>query len=297
MRGLTGFRVSNAIVALVVLVAAGIAAWQLARVTSAAQAISTKAENISQSGRGINVATDSVIQLNRTNRTARSILQSAAPLQPKLNRIVGEAQGIDGRAVSINNNAGTINNTAGEINNTAGAINSTAGEINSTAGEINNTAGAINSTAGQINNTASDINGTAGNILAEAGDINATAGAINSTAGVIGGTARNIDSDAGGILQEAVQIDRDVFLINFFLNGSNDFSRLIRSDTRNIVRLAGNAHDSAACIDRRTNEDAPSDKDGDCDGREPGSGARTQANDGSALLGRRGGPGPMGGGN
>ncbi|MBA3840835.1 MAG: hypothetical protein H0X55_11160, partial [Thermoleophilaceae bacterium] len=79
---MTGFRVTNAVIILVVLVAAGIAAWQLARVTSAAQSISAKAANISQSGRGINIATDSVIQLDRTNRTAKSILRSAQPLQP-----------------------------------------------------------------------------------------------------------------------------------------------------------------------------------------------------------------------
>lgn len=284
MRGLTGFRVSNAIVALVVLVAAGIAAWQLARVTSAAQSISGKAERISQTGRGINVATDSVIQLNRTNRTATSILKSAEPLQPKLNRIVGEAQGIDGLAGSINTTAGSINSSAGTINNTAGAINST-------AGTINNTAGSINSTAGTINGTASDINGTAGSILREAGDINATAGAINSTAGVVQGTARSINSDAGGILREAIQIDRDVFLINFFLNGSNDVARLIKGDTANILRLGRGAHDSAACIDRRV---AGESADADCRGADPNAGAAQP--DGSARLGRRGGPGPMGGG-
>ena len=286
MRGLTGFRVSNAIVALVVFVAAGSAAWQLARVTYAAQSISGKAERISQSGRGINVATASVIQLNRTNRTAKSILRSAEPLQPKLNRIVGEAQGIDVRAGSINNSAGTINNTAGSINNSARTINGTAGQINQTGG-------AINQTAGEINGTASKINGTAGSILREAGDINATAGAINSTAGEIQGTARGINSDASGILREAIQIDRDVFLINFFLNGSIDVASLIRSDTSNIARLARNAHDSAACIDRKVDGDAS--RDGDCDGLRPGSGART-GGDGSAPLGRRGGPGPMGGG-
>ena len=271
MRGVTGFRVTNAVIVLVVLVAAGIAAWQLARVVSNAQSISLKAQNISQNGRGINIATDSVIQLNRTNRTARSILRSAVPLQPRLDRIVGEARGID--------------NLAGSIDVSAGEIDRTANTINASAQQINTTAGAINATAGDINATAGAINGTAGAILAEAGDINATAGAINNTAGEIQSTARGINADAGGIIREARQIDRDVFLINFYLNGSLDLAGLIRGDTSNIVRLADRAHDSASCIDRKVDNG-----DQHCRGLDP----RRFGTDGRAPLGRRGGPGPMG---
>lgn len=274
MRDVTGFRVSNAIIVLVVLVAAGIAAWQLARVVSNAQAISKKATTISQNGRGINIATDSVIQLNRTNRTAKSILRSAKPLQPKLDRIVGEARGIDGLATSIDTSAAEIDSTADTINGSAHQINDTAGVINATAGDINSTAGAINATAGDI--------------LSTAGDINNTAGEINNTAGQIDSIAGGINSDASGILREAIQIDRDVFLINYYLNGSLDVAGLIRGDTANIVRLAVNAHDTASCIDRKVDNG-----DRHCVGRSPGSGART-GGDGSAPLGRRGGPAPMG---
>ena len=272
MRNVTGFRVTNAVIVLVVLVAAGIAAWQLARVTSAAQSISGKAANISQSGRGINIATDSVIQLDRTNRTAKSILRSAQPLQPKLDKVVGEAQGINGLA-------GSINGSAVQINTTAGAINSSAGDINLSAGAINGTAGTIR--------------GTAGNINGSAGAINGTAGAINGTAGTINGTARGIDSDAGVILKEARQIDRDVFLINFFLNGSIDVASLIKDDTGNIVQLAKGAKDSAACIDRKVGGN-PSNQD--CAGLPAGAGANRNNDGGQAALGRRGGPGPNPGG-
>ena len=272
MRGVTGFRVSNAIIVLVVLVAAGIAAWQLARVVSTAQSISQKAQTISENGRGINIATDSVIQLNRTNRTAKSILKSAKPLEPRLDRIVGEARSID--------------NLAGSIDVSTSEIDRTADTINASAQQINTTAGAILATAGDINATAGAINGTAGAILATAGDINATAGAINRTAGDINATAGGINADAGGILREARQIDRDVFLINYYLNGSLDFARLIRSDTGNIVRLAVNAHDSASCIDNKVDGRA---EDRHCRGRDP----RRLGRDGRAPLGRRGGP-PMG---
>jgi hypothetical protein len=286
MRNVTGFRVTNAVIVLVVLVAAGIAAWQLARVTSAAQSISFKAANISQSGRGINIATDSVIQLDRTNRTAKSILRSAQPLQPKLDKVVGEAGAINGVAGSINDSAGSINNTAGSINGSAVQINTTAGAINSSAGDINLSAGAINGTAGAIRGTAGTINGSAG-------AINGTAGAINGTAGTINGTARGIDSDAGVILEEARQIDRDVFLINFFLNGSIDVASLIKDDTGNIVQLAKGAKDSAACIDTKVGGN-PSKQD--CEGLPAGAGANRNNDGGQAVLGRRGGPGPNPGG-
>jgi len=66
----------------------------------------------------------------------------------------------------------------------------------------------------------------------------------------------------------------------------------IKDDTGNIVRLAINAESSAACIDRRVGGR----EDGDCNRGNPGDGADVDPSDGSARLGRRGGPGPNPGG-
>ena len=116
---MTAFRLSNLIVLLVVVVAAAIAATLLARTVTLAQHINDKAGNIANTGRGINVATDSVIQLNRTNKTAGSILRTATPLEGQLNAIISNARDIDRLAISINGTAGSINGTATRINNTA----------------------------------------------------------------------------------------------------------------------------------------------------------------------------------
>ena len=146
----SAFSVTSVLVLAAVLVVAALAAILLARTVSVAQRISSKAAMIAQSGRGINIATDSVIQLQRTNDTAASILRSASPLQGKLTAIVGSAGAINSVAGLIDLNAATIDSTAGSINTSAGKINTTAGNINSTAGSIGSTAGGINSAAAAI---------------------------------------------------------------------------------------------------------------------------------------------------
>jgi len=126
--------VNLVIIVLVVLAVAG-AALLLARTVNIAQRIDKKAQHIATSGRGINISTDSIIQLTRTNKIAGSILTSAKPLEGKLTAVVGTARSIRGYATSINGRASTINNTAGAINTSATTINSpsTAWRARSTA--------------------------------------------------------------------------------------------------------------------------------------------------------------------
>ena len=266
MESANRFRAANAAVVVVVLVAAGIAAWQLARVMTAAQSINREATDIARAGRGINLATDSVVQLERTNRTARSILASAQPLPPRLGGVIDEAQGIRGVAAAIDGSAGKIDTTAGAIDGSAGKIDTTARAIDGTAGRIDGTAGRVDSTAGAILGTARGINGVAGR--------------INAT--------------AGGILAVAHAIDRDVYLINYFVNGSIDVAALIKADAERILDLAIASHDTAACTDDKLGG-LP---DGHCRGR-PSNGDFGPPNgpdrEGTAPLGRPGGPGPMGG--
>ena len=216
---------------LLVLAVAGVATWQLIRTVEAADDIEDQAVRIARNGRGINIATDSVIQLRRTNRLAGTILQSARPLDEQLVKIVGRGRSIDA---------------------TAGAIDATAGEINQTAGAINESAGEINQTAGEINATAVEIDQTAGNILGVARRVDNVAGSIEDTAGRIDVTASGINAEAAEILEVAEQIDRDVRLINLNLNDSIALARAIEADTTDILGLAGAVHQTAACLDQRT---------------------------------------------
>ncbi|MDQ4130217.1 MAG: hypothetical protein M3133_04385 [Actinomycetota bacterium] len=218
---MTRFNIASVITLVVVVVVVAIAAILLARTVSSAQAISLKVNKIDQDARGINTATDSVRQLNRTNQLANSILDSARPLEGQLDRVVGSARSIDA--------------LAGSINATAGVINATALDIGGTAIEINDSAAAINRVAGDINRTARDINGTAG--------------AIEATASRIRGTAAGIAGPAGGILGIARLIDRDATLINRNLDTTIRLARDIRADSGGILTQARNAHQTAACID------------------------------------------------
>ena len=221
--------VNNAVVVVVVVIAGIVSVSLLARTAKAANRINHKAENIARTGQGINTATDSVIQLTRTNETAGSILASAQPLEGKLNQVITLAQGVDGLAKSINGTAGTINSTGGAINGTAGAINGSAGKINTTAK-------AIGGTAKSISNSANSIN-------ASAGTINATAGGINS--------------QAAAILDVAKRINDDVAQINKNLDGTIAVAQAIKTDTGNILGEAHTAERYARCIDARLKAPTP----------------------------------------
>jgi len=92
---------------------------------------------IAQTGGGINTATQAVLKLGRTNELAGSILETAKPLEGKLDEIVRLAKSVDGLATSINASAGTINGTARGINGTASTILGTARSINDGVAQIN----------------------------------------------------------------------------------------------------------------------------------------------------------------
>ena len=214
---------TNGVVVAVVIVAGIVSVSLLARTARAANRINHKAENIAKTGQGINIATDSVIQLNRTNETASSILTSAKPLEGKLAQVVTLAQSVDGLAKSINGTAGTINTTGGTINGTAQTINGSAVKINGTAKTIGGTAKTISGSANSINGSATTIN--------------ATAGAINA--------------QAAAILDVAKRINDDVAQINTNLDGTIAVAKAIKDDTGNILGQAKAAERYAHCIDQR----------------------------------------------
>jgi methyl-accepting chemotaxis protein len=122
---------------LIVVVVVAIAVILLQRTAWHAEHINDKAGVIAQSGGGINTATQAVLKLGRTNELAGSILETAKPLEGKLDEIVRLAKSVDGLATSINNSASTINGTAKGINGTASTILGTARSINDGVAQIN----------------------------------------------------------------------------------------------------------------------------------------------------------------
>lgn len=200
-----GQTVVNVVVLVIVLGAALLSAYLLARTMDAAQSINVKADTIAETGRGINIATDSVVQLSRVNRSAVSINETAKPLDEQLARIVDEAKRINTLAVSINGTAGQINSTAGTINNTGGTINSTAGTINSSATNIRGSASTINQQGAAILDVARRI------------DIDVRL--INENLDVTIGIARLIETDTSNILRQADEAHQNADCIDGKLPG------------------------------------------------------------------------------
>ncbi len=122
---------------LIVVAVVAVAVILLQRTAWHAEHINDKAGVIATTGGGINTATQAVLKLGRTNELAGSILETAKPLEGKLDEIVRLAKSVDGLATSINNSAGTINGTARGINGTAGTILGTARSINDGVAQIN----------------------------------------------------------------------------------------------------------------------------------------------------------------
>ena len=111
--------------------------------------------------------------MNKTNEFAGSILNTAQPLQGKLDTVVGLAKDIDGLASSINGSATQINGTAKGINGTASTILNTARSINAGVAQINTN---IDTTIA----VAAGIKDDTGGILGQANEANHLADCINS---------------------------------------------------------------------------------------------------------------------
>jgi methyl-accepting chemotaxis protein len=213
--------VSNLVTIAIVAVSLVTLVTLLQRTTQTANSIDAKAKRIAKTGQGINTATDSVIQLNRTNETAASILATAEPLQGQLDQIVKVASSIDGHAGSILGTAKNINGTGATVNGTAGTINKTAKDINGTAGAIHATALAIDGTAGKINGTAKDINSQAAAILDVAKRINNDVAAINQSIDTTLGIVEAVKGDTGNILVQAQTADHLAKCIDQRLGAGN----------------------------------------------------------------------------
>ena len=239
--GSGGVQGVNVIILVLVAASVTIAAGLLAETVNTARAIDKKAKSIRDTGVGINAATDSIQQLQQTNKLATSILRTASPLDAVLTKIVARARSINNDATSIDSLASTILSTAGTINTSATTIGGVATDINDTAGTINGTAKEIDSVAIAIRNTATTINRTAKSI-------NATAGPGSGILGI----ARIIDQDAATIVRG--------------LTETLSIARGIKSDSGDILGDATVIKDTAACIDVDANLGAPKAPRSDCGG-------------------------------
>src|SRR5947209_20464919 len=117
------FNVISVVILIVGVLVIGIAAALLARTLAAAQSIDKKAQTIATNAGKINVATDPVVELHRTNELTSSILSSAKPLLGLLHTPAATTRDIAGLAKPTAKTALTMETSAVSVDRAANTKN------------------------------------------------------------------------------------------------------------------------------------------------------------------------------
>ena len=156
-------RGQGAIVLVILLIVVAVTVLFLTRTLLIGMSINEKAEDIASTGRGINTATDAILQLDRTEGFGKTIHESTDPLEGKVNRIIAQATSIDNTASSINNSATSIGGSASSIGGAVTSIQSLARLVDRDARLINENVSGTRRIAADIGNVLVGVN----NALAE----------------------------------------------------------------------------------------------------------------------------------
>jgi ABC-type transporter Mla subunit MlaD len=211
------------VVLAVVLAATFVTGTLLGRTMLATDRINLKAKTIARTGQGINSATDSVVQLSRTNETALSILASTQPLAGDLSAMVEQAKALD----------------------------SLSGSLDASTGAINGTVARLLVSANGMSATAADINATTKKIAASSAEVDATTKKVGDTTGALNATAKGINASLAGLLDVTRKVDNDVKLINQRLDTGLALDKALKVDTGNLLNQVGLTQRYAACLDRK----------------------------------------------
>jgi uncharacterized protein YoxC len=213
----------NVVVLVAVLGATLLTATLLARTMRATDRINAKAKTIARTGQGINTATDSVIQLNRTNEFAASILASTQPLAGDLAGMVEEAKALDSLSGSLDASTVAINGTVAQLLGTATGMNT----------------------------TASDINTTTKKIATASADVDGTTQQVGGTTAALNATAKGINASLAGLLDVTRKVESDVAKVNQRLDTGLALDKALKVDTGNLLTQVGLTRHYAACTDRK----------------------------------------------
>jgi uncharacterized protein YoxC len=213
----------NFVVLLAVIGATTLTGLLLARTMRATDRINGKAKTIARTGQGINTATDSVIQLSRTNEFAASILASTQPLAGDLAGMVDQAKALDALSGSLDASTGAINATVAQLLATANGMSA----------------------------TAADINGTTKKVAASAAEVAGMNQEVATTTGALNATAKGINAHLAGFLDATRKLGADVVEINKRVDIGLALDRAIRIDTANLLAQVALTQRYLACIDRK----------------------------------------------
>jgi uncharacterized protein YoxC len=213
----------NFVVLVAVIGATTLTGLLLARTMRATDRINLKAKNIARTGQGINTATDSVVQLSRTNEFASSILASTQPLAGDLAAMVEQAKALDSLSGSLDASTGAINATVAQLLSTANGMSATAGDINTTTKKI----------------------------AASSAEVDGTTKAVGATTAALNTTAKGINASLAGLLDATRKIGDDVVKINQRLDTGLTLDKALKVDTGNLLAQVVLTQRYAACIDRK----------------------------------------------
>ena len=213
----------NFVVLLAVIGATTVTGLLLARTMRATDGINAKTKNIARTGQGINSATDSVIQLSRTNELAASILGSTQPLAGDLAAMVGHAKALDALSGSLDASTGAINTTVARLLATANGMSATAGDINVSTKKI----------------------------AASSAEVAGTTHEVAATTGTLNATAKTINAHLADLLDTTKKLGADVVEINNRVDIGLGLDRAIRIDTGNLLAQVVLTQRYVACIDRK----------------------------------------------
>ena len=143
-------RIPGRVAVAIVLVIATVAVALLWRTASNAAAIHHRTHRIAASARGVNTYTDAILQLDRTNATAASILLSVLPTNEGLDQIQARAKEINALLASIRDSAGSIDTSSRAMNTSTASINDQLRALGITGDRLRTTATGINTDAASI---------------------------------------------------------------------------------------------------------------------------------------------------
>lgn len=185
--------------------------------------IEAKTERIALTGRGINTATDSIVQLRRAHRSVAAILDATVPIAAKVERIAQLVRSIQTITLSVRSSARGIETSVTGMRPAAASIQASADSL---SGSIEG-----------IHDTARETDRALGGILA--------------SMIAVGARTTRIDAVTAGIAGVAAGIDRDISIINLELDETIGIQRAVRGITQDLLRGVQAANRHAACIDRK----------------------------------------------
>jgi septal ring factor EnvC (AmiA/AmiB activator) len=143
-------RIPGGIAVALVLVLSATSVGLLWRTASNADAIQHRTHRIAASARGVNTYTDALLQLDRTNAAAASILLSVLPTNEALDQVQARAKEINALLASIRDSSGSLDTSSGAINKAAASISDQLRTLGVTGDQLRSSAEGINTDAARI---------------------------------------------------------------------------------------------------------------------------------------------------